>query len=133
MPEPLQNTKRETRGTVVLGIDPGLSMTGWGVVLKLNSKLSMLEYGCIKTLPSQSATERLKIIFSSIQEIIKKHKPELMAIEELFFLKEARTVASVGQARGVILIAAARQDITHRLRFGPESPDAVYGENTSGS
>jgi crossover junction endodeoxyribonuclease RuvC len=71
----------------------------------------MLEYGCIKTFPSQSATERLKIIFISIQEIIKKYNPELMAIEELFFLKEARTVASIGQARGVILIAAGLLDL----------------------
>jgi crossover junction endodeoxyribonuclease RuvC len=96
----------------ILGIDPGLSLTGWGVVLKENNeKLSLVEYGCIKTKPSLSLVERLKDIHLSLQEIINRHSPDEMAIEELFFAKEARTVAAVGQARGAILVAAARENL----------------------
>jgi crossover junction endodeoxyribonuclease RuvC len=71
----------------------------------------MLEYGCIKTKPDQPLTERLKIIHLTLQEIIQKYRPAEMAIEELFFSKEARTVAAVCQARGVILLTAGQASL----------------------
>lgn len=89
---------------VILGIDPGLSMAGWGVVEKgQKDKIKMLEYGCIKTYPSEKLTSRLKYIYDEIQFVISKYKPEVVAIEELFFLKGSKVIASVGQARGQYL------------------------------
>ncbi|HBU70095.1 MAG TPA: crossover junction endodeoxyribonuclease RuvC [Elusimicrobia bacterium] len=97
---------------ITLGVDPGLSLTGWGVVNRAaNGSLALIEYGCIKTKPDRPLADRLEIINSSLCEIIAKHAPQEMAIEELFFSKEARTVAAVCQARGVILLAAAKAKI----------------------
>ncbi len=97
---------------IVLGVDPGLSMTGWGVVkAEGRDRLSLVEYGCVKTTPEQPLIERLKTIHLTLRQIIRKHQPREMAIEELFFAKEARTVASVGQARGALLVAAALEDL----------------------
>jgi len=89
-----------------------LSMTGWGAVrASTRDSISLLAYGCIKTKPSETLTERLKTIHLTLKGLIEEHHPDEMAIEELFFAKEARTVASVGQARGAILIAAAMTNL----------------------
>lgn len=97
---------------IILGVDPGLSLTGWGLVRSSGTgALSMVAYGCIMTKPSEPITDRLANIHLSIRNIIQEHHPDEMAIEELFFAKEARTVASVGQARGAILVAATLEKI----------------------
>ncbi len=89
-----------------------MSMTGWGAVrASTRDSISLLAYGCIKTKPSETLTERLKTIHLTLKGLIEEHHPDEMAIEELFFAKEARTVASVGQARGAILIAAAMTNL----------------------
>jgi len=97
---------------IILGVDPGLSLTGWGIIAASGSKtLSLIEYGCIRTKPSIPLTERLKTIHLTLRGLMQKHKPEVMAIEELFFSKEAKTVAAVGQSRGAILLAAALENL----------------------
>jgi crossover junction endodeoxyribonuclease RuvC len=104
---------------IVLGIDPGLSITGWGLIsagqarggARLDGRISLIEYGAIRTSPKNCLTDRLKTIHSSLQQIIKKNSPDVVAMEELFFLKRARTVAQVSQARGCILIAVAMNNI----------------------
>ena len=97
---------------IVLGIDPGLSMAGWGVVEKgATDKIKMLEYGCIKTYPEQKLPQRLKYLYDEMYNVIKKYNPEVVAIEELFFLKRAASVAAVGQARGALLVAVCNNNI----------------------
>jgi crossover junction endodeoxyribonuclease RuvC len=87
-------------------------MTGWGLVTASGrNSLTLVNYGCIKTTPDTPLTERLKTIHLTLQQIIQEYRPALMAIEELFFSKEARTVAAVGQARGAILLAAAMNQL----------------------
>lgn len=87
-------------------------MTGWGLVSSGGkNSLALIGYGCIKTTQDKPLCERLKTINHSIKDLIRLNKPDVMAIEELFFAKEARTVASVGQARGAILIAAADENL----------------------
>lgn len=97
---------------IVLGVDPGLSITGWGLIRAAgNNKLSLIEYGAIRTEPKTKLADRLKIIHSSLQQIIKKNTPDVLAIEELFFLKRAKTVAQISQARGAILLAASLSNL----------------------
>ncbi len=97
---------------IVLGIDPGLSLTGWGVIETLSrDKLVPLQYGCIRTKPAETLIQRLRIINIELQNLINTYKPEVVAIEELFFLKESKAVAAVGQARGAIVLTAALNGI----------------------
>ena len=97
---------------IILGVDPGLSLTGWGLIQAADrNKISLVGYGCIRTKPSQKLGERVKSIYQDLLNIIQAHKPEALALEELFFSKEARTVAAVAQARGVVLLSAAVSNI----------------------
>lgn len=93
---------------IILGIDPGLAIVGWGVVDYSASKFEVLGYGSIQT-PAGMATEhRLNAIYDSLEKIIKKYKPEQMAVEELFFNTNQTTGIRVAEARGVILLCATR-------------------------
>ncbi|MCL2485522.1 MAG: crossover junction endodeoxyribonuclease RuvC [Endomicrobia bacterium] len=97
---------------IVLGIDPGLSLVGWGVIeAKSVNNLSALNYGCITTSPKDALIDRIKHINLELQSIIDKYKPSVIAIEQLFFLKKSASVASIGQARGAIVLTAALNKI----------------------
>ena len=89
----------------ILGIDPGTAIVGFSIIEYENKKINLLDYGCIYTDKNLPMEERLLEIFNSIENIIKKYSPEHMAIEELFYFKNNKTVISVGEARGVILLA----------------------------
>jgi crossover junction endodeoxyribonuclease RuvC len=97
---------------IILGIDPGLADTGYGVIEReQNGKLVCLEYGTIKTPAKEDLGVRLEMINLKLDKIIKKHKPGLIAVEELFFCKNVKTALVVGQARGVILLTARQNKI----------------------
>lgn len=91
---------------LILGIDPGLATTGWGVIKQEKGKLQKIDYGVVLTSTKLSFPRRLEKIHSDITKIIKKYKPEVVAVEDIFFCKNAKTAMLVGQARGVLLIAA---------------------------
>ena len=95
----------------ILGIDPGLATIGYALVDKETNHFDVLEYGVIKTSPDKDNIERLEIIHKNIQELIEEFEPEQMAVEELFFNKNAKTAILVGQARGVILLAGSQAGI----------------------
>lgn len=95
----------------ILGIDPGIGRCGWGVIDVRGAKHEALKFGCIETASNLEIPERLVIIHSEIVKIIKTYSPDALAIEELFFNTNAKTAFVVGQARGVILLAAAQNNI----------------------
>jgi crossover junction endodeoxyribonuclease RuvC len=92
---------------ITLGIDPGTARLGFGVVLA-GDQPEAIDFGVIETSPQASMPERLLGIFETITELIELHKPHVMAIEQLFFARNVTTAIAVGQARGVVLLAAAR-------------------------
>jgi len=104
---------------VILGIDPGTATTGFGVIKKSSlrkpktssKKLKFLACGCIKTSPDGLPQDRLNTIFNGINKLIKKYQPDVIVIEKLFFFKNAKTVMPVSQAKGVVLLAAAKKKI----------------------
>jgi crossover junction endodeoxyribonuclease RuvC len=96
---------------IILGLDPGIADTGFGVISYDGSKMKCLEFGSIKTSPKLELVERLIELDKSLQEIIKKYKPNLVSIEKIFFTNNAKTALIVGQARGVILINVAKNKI----------------------
>lgn len=96
---------------IILGVDPGIGRCGWGVINFEKSKLEVLDYGCIETKPNSPVEERLFIINSEIEKIIRKNKPKALSIEELFFSTNAKTAFIVGQARGVVLLLAGKNKL----------------------
>lgn len=90
---------------IILGIDPGLARTGFGLVEVKKNILKAIDYGCIETGAKTKLSKRLKKLFLKIKKIIKKNKPNFIIIEELFFAKNVKTAVQVGQARGVIILA----------------------------
>jgi crossover junction endodeoxyribonuclease RuvC len=91
----------------ILGIDPGLANCGYAVVLEEKGKLSALTWGCITTSAENEEPERLAAIHRAVEEIIKEHKPDIVACEKLLFNTNVTTAISVGRAQGVVFLAAA--------------------------
>ena len=102
---------KEVIFTVILGIDPGYAIVGYGIINYEKNRFSVVDYGAITTEAKTPFNQRLQIIFNSLTEIIEKHKPEAMAIEKLFYNTNAKTVIDVAQARGVIMLAAQLKGI----------------------
>lgn len=96
---------------LIIGIDPGYAIVGVGVVRYEASKFRILEYDAITTPAGMPTPARLKKIYEEINEFLDKYKPDAVAIEELFFNSNAKTAIAVGQARGVLLLAAANKNI----------------------
>ena len=96
---------------LILGIDPGTAITGWGVVQVENGKLKVESCGCILTPAKQNQAKRLLHIFSELEMIIKKTKPDVIAIEKLFFINNIKTAMTVGEARGVCLLVAEKNQV----------------------
>jgi len=96
---------------LILGIDPGIADTGFGVIKNENNKLTCLAYGSIKTSAKLALPDRLEILNLELTKLIKKYQPDLISIEELFFCKNVKTALIVGQARGVIVLTAKQNKI----------------------
>lgn len=96
----------------ILGIDPGLATTGFGIIRSnRQDNYECLEYGIISTEAGLPDADRLKVLFASITDLIQNHQPDSCAVEKLFFQKNVKTALSVGQARGVVLLTLAQADL----------------------
>jgi crossover junction endodeoxyribonuclease RuvC len=91
----------------VLGIDPGIAITGYGLVEEVRGDLRPLVFGVIRTPANQPLPRRLQLIYRAVSDLAQEWEPEAAAVEELFFSRNVRTAMSVGQARGVALLALA--------------------------
>jgi crossover junction endodeoxyribonuclease RuvC len=96
---------------IVLGIDPGLANTGYGVVELRGGRLLALDGGVIRTPATQAQERRLAEIHAAVAALIGEHRPDAMALEELYFGQNVRTAFAVGQARGVVLLAAGQREV----------------------
>ena len=108
---------------IILGIDPGLALVGYGIISTTrhknqrqdrNEKPIVVDFGCIITSKLSSAPQRLEIIHNEVGALIKKHRPDLLSVESIYFFKNLKTVMPVSQAKGVILLAAAQHKIPVR-------------------
>ena len=93
---------------IILGIDPGYAIVGYGVIEYKNNHFSVIDYGAILTDAGTPFNIRLEKIYDGLCNIIERHRPEAMAIEKLFYNSNAKTVIDVSQARGVIMLAAQK-------------------------
>lgn len=112
---------------IVLGIDPGTADTGFGVVEAEGSRLRALEHGVIQTRAGLPLERRLADIHARVGELLDRHHPEAMAIEELYFGANARTAFAVGQARGVVMLAAGQRGVPSHSYTPQQVKGAVCG------
>lgn len=97
---------------LVIGIDPGTATTGYGLIeVGENSKPQLLDFGLIETEKNGDPSKRLHKIYKDMLALLKTHSPDIFAMEKIFFFSNAKTVIRVGQAQGVLLLAAARAKI----------------------
>ena len=103
---------------IILGIDPGYAIVGWGVLDYSNNHFKVLGYGAITTKAGTPFNQRLELIYRELDLIMTKYKPDVMAIEKLFYNTNAKTVIDVAQARGVIVLTAQ----LHSLEIAEYTP-----------
>jgi len=106
---------------IILGIDPGLASTGYGVVALQDGRLTALDGGVIETPAGLARELRLADIYEEIEQLLSAHVPDAVALEELYFGQNVRTAFAVGHARGVVMLAAGR----HRLPCASYTPQKV--------
>jgi crossover junction endodeoxyribonuclease RuvC len=101
----------ESQAMVVLGIDPGLASTGYGVVARTGSRLLALDGGVISTRAELAPERRLAEIHAAVDALLDEHEPDAVALEKLYFGQNVQTAFAVGQARGVVLLAAGQHGL----------------------
>ncbi len=111
----------------VLGIDPGTAALGYGIVERQGGCLREVDHGCLVTSPDLSMPDRLLAIHSLVVELLELHQPDLMGVERLFFSRNVQTAMGVGQARGVVLLAAAQHGTPVREATPNEVKSAIAG------
>ncbi len=95
----------------ILGIDPGTAITGYGVIERQAGQYRLIDYGCITTPAHTPISQRLITIYQGMQCLLTEYQPDEVAMEELFFNRNVTTAITVGQARGVLMLAAAQQGL----------------------
>ena len=112
---------------IIIGIDPGTVVTGWGVVEAVGSSLSCIAHGTIATAGARGQGDRLSLIYRGIHEVIKSYKPDGISLEQVFFARNAQSALKLGQARGVALLAAAHHGVGVHEYAAAEIKVAVVG------
>lgn len=116
---------------IVLGIDPGTAVTGYGVVSWDGRTPSLLECGVIRTRAKEALASRLLDIHGGVQELIARHRPDTVAVEDVFYARNVRTTVVLGHARGVILLAAEQAALTIREYPPAEIKKAITGSGAA--
>ena len=112
---------------IVLGIDPGTAALGYGIVESSRGRLGAIDHGCLVTSPDTTLPERLLAVHRLVDELLETHQPSVLAIERLFFSRNVQTAFAVGQARGVVLLAAAQHGVPVVEATPNEVKSAVAG------
>lgn len=113
---------------VILGIDPGTAVTGYGVVSRsIDGRVTLLECGVIRTSPSRSLPERIREVYDGIEALLDRHRPHVAAVEDVYQGKNPRSALTLGHARGAILVAVMRGEVPVAEYTAPEIKKAVAG------
>jgi crossover junction endodeoxyribonuclease RuvC len=112
---------------IILGIDPGTAALGYGVIERTGGRLRAIDHGCLVTSPDLPMPDRLLAIHGLLDDLLDLHQPAIVAVERLFFSRNAQTAIAVGQARGVVLLAAAQHGAPVREATPNEVKSAIAG------
>jgi crossover junction endodeoxyribonuclease RuvC len=113
---------------IILGIDPGTAAVGYGIIERTGGTLRPIDYGCFETSPDSPLPDRLLAIHGCVSDLLDLHSPDLVGVERLFFSRNVQTAFAVGQARGVVLLAAAARGVPVREATPNEVKVAVTGD-----
>lgn len=116
-------TSKKSAPLRILGIDPGTSLIGWGII----DGLSAIDFGAFKTKSNIPNRDRVKDVFDFFSKLIKKYNPDVISVESLFFFKNAKTVMQVSEIRGVLLLAGAHAGIEIREFTPLQIKQAISG------
>ncbi len=123
----MNNREKNKTGFKILGIDPGSINCGYGLISTNGKEALYITSGRISASPSKPLHLRLKDIFGSLQEIIQKYTPDKIVVEKIFFAKGAKAALSLGHARGIVLLAAASENIDLHEYSALEVKKAITG------
>lgn len=112
---------------IIMGIDPGTATTGWGVIDNTKKEPQYVAAGIVSTPKTQTDAARLTIIYKDIQTLLRKYQPDVVAVERLFFGTNVTTALTVGQARGVVLLAIEQYDLEAFSYTPPQVKLALTG------
>lgn len=113
---------------IILGIDPGLANTGWGVIEKCGSRQRALAYGCVTTSAKKHVLERLEKIYDEMLLVIERYKPVELGIEAVFFGSNTNSALTTGQASGAVMIAAAKSGLNAREYSPTQIKQVIVGQ-----
>jgi crossover junction endodeoxyribonuclease RuvC len=116
---------------IILGVDPGTAALGYGI-LERNGALRAVDHGCLVTSPDRALPVRLLELHAGLVELIELHRPDVMAVERVYFSRNVQTALAVGHARGVVLLAAAQAGLPVREATPSEVKAAVAGHGAAG-
>lgn len=111
----------------ILGLDPGTATTGYGIIDVVEGEPSVVAYGVIRTDPQQKMAQRLQAIYDALCALLDEYSPDAAAVEEVFFGRNITTAITVGQSRGVLLLALANAGVPIEEYSPPKIKDAVTG------
>lgn len=112
---------------VVIGIDPGTRVTGYGIIAVNGNSCKAVDYGCIRPPVDAAAAERYFVIFEAVDQLLEKYAPEALAVETQFLYKNAQSALKLGMAKGVAMVAAARRGIPVFEYSPTKAKSAVVG------
>lgn len=115
---------------IILGIDPGSRITGWGLISAQGQKNSFIACGCIR-MQTSPLPERLKTIFDGISEIIESYQPQQAAVEQVFLARNADSAFKLGQARGAAITAIVNKDVEVAEYSARQVKQAVVGKGAA--
>lgn len=121
-----------TNPKIIIGIDPGTRLTGYGIIEVVGSEYRILDYGCISPPPKLKLSDRYLILFNAIEELIQKYIPQVLAVETQYVDKNVQSAIKLGMARGVAIIAAKRHGLAV-FEYAPSKVKlAVVGNGRAG-
>lgn len=116
---------------IILGVDPGYGRTGYAIIEKTKSGEKLLDYGCIETPAPEDYFKRLLALGEKIEKVIKKHKPDILAVEKIFFSKNQKTAIKVAEAKGIITYVAIKNGVNEIIEYAPNEVKTIicgYGK-----
>ena len=126
------STERRARPSLVLGVDPGTAVTGYGVVaFDARMQPTLIECGVLRTHARDALHDRLRVLHEGITELILRHRPDTLAVEDVFYARNVRTTVVLGHARGVILLAGATAALDVREYPPAEIKKAITGTGSA--